>query len=88
METRSDIRVRILTAIIVALMLVSGGLWMQTQSIDRTPATIEAELLDHNKNDGKDNCPNDGNAGSGNDNKGPGGTCRPHPPNGQYGKIK
>ncbi|HEY7876257.1 MAG TPA: hypothetical protein VIG64_14170 [Actinomycetota bacterium] len=45
------------------------------------------ELLSHNKNDGKDACPNDGNAGKGNDNKGPNGGCRQHPPTGNYGNV-
>ena len=88
METNNGaLRVRILTAIIVALLLVAGGLWVQTQSLGNSPATIDADLLTHNKNDGKDNCPNDGNAGKGNDNKGPNGGCREHPPHGQYGSL-
>lgn len=86
METQA-LKVRILSAIVVALLLVSGGLWVQAQSRGDAPATIDADLLNHNKNDGKDNCPNDGNAGKGNDNKGPNGGCRPHPPGGGYGSI-
>lgn len=81
------LKVRVLTAIVVALLLVSGGLWIQTQSAGDKTATIDADLLNHNKNDDKDTCPNDGNAGKGNDNKGPNGGCRPHPPGGGYGSI-
>lgn len=81
------LKLRMLTAIIVALLLVSGGLWVQARSVSESPATIDADLLNHNKNDGKDSCPNDGNAGKGNDNKGPNGGCRTHPPGGGYGSI-
>ena len=47
---------------------------------------LEIELTDHGgPSDAKDNCPHDGDAGTGNDNKGPGGGCKP--PRGQYGKA-
>ena len=87
MTSQAALKNRILTGIVVALLLVSAVLWIQTQSVGQSPATIDADLLNHNKNDGKDNCPNDGNAGKGNDNKGPNGGCRVHPPGGGYGSI-
>jgi hypothetical protein len=60
------------------------GATLAQRSTTPAPRGISAELLT-NKNDGKDNCPTDGNAGKGNDNKGPNGGCRP--PKGEYGKA-
>ena len=88
METSTGaLRVRILFAIIMTAILAAGGLWVQTQTSGDSRQSIEADLLTNNKNDGKDGCANDGNAGRGNDDKGPGGGCRQHPPTGPYGSI-
>ena len=77
--------------LMVAVMLLAavfGVLYAQQSSGADGARTLQTDLMTHNKNDGKDACPNDGNAGKGNDNKGPNGGCKPHPPAGQYGKVK
>lgn len=70
--------------VVMILGLVAGYAAMSPSAPSKG---ITAELLSHNKNDGKDACPNDGNAGKGNDNKGPNGGCRQHPPAGGYGNV-
>jgi hypothetical protein len=86
-NTKGVLRLPIVLAILMGLALVAAaGVWIQKQMADDGVTKIEANLLDHNKNDDKDNCPNDGNAGKGNDDKGPNGGCREHPPHGGYGK--
>jgi hypothetical protein len=64
-------------ATVIAFQMASGG--------SSNPRLLHGNLL-VNKNDGKDNCPTDGNAGKGNDTKGPNGGCVP--PKGEYGKTK
>jgi hypothetical protein len=67
------LRKPIVAAIALAVMilgLVAGYASMAPSAPSRS---FDAELLSHNKNDGKDACPNDGNAGKGNDDKGPNG---------------
>ena len=81
------LKIRIILAVAITLLLAVGGLWAQRSASNDGVAQIQSELFNHNKNDGKDNCPNDGNAGKGNDNKGPNGGCRPHPPTGGYGVV-
>ena len=72
---------------ILAVALVAGWVGFQAAS-GNSPADIGGkrgiQLL--NKNDGKDNCPFDGNAGTGNDTKGPNGGCRP--PKGNYKHLE
>jgi hypothetical protein len=75
---------------VVALAVMILGLvaaYAATTRSEPSPRGLSVELLSHNKNDGKDACPNDGNAGKGNDNKGPNGGCRQHPPTGGYGNV-
>lgn len=75
----------------IALFVMIAGLvaaYATMRPSDSAGPSLQVELLSHNKNDGKDACPNDGNAGKGNDNKGPNGGCREHPPTGGYGKVK
>jgi len=89
METwRNGLRVPVVMLVIVAMFIAAAlGVYV-TQMQDSSREAPFYELIDHsgNKNDGKDNCPHDGNAGKGNDNKGPNGGCRP--PKGEYKKIK
>ena len=76
-------------AIAALLVMLAGLIAGYTATRQSGPGTrgLSVELLSHNKNDGKDACPNDGNAGKGNDNKGPNGGCKPHPPTGGYGNV-
>ena len=90
MGERRLVRVPVFLIVIAALVIAATvGIYLQQAATSGPSAqTIQADLLNHNPNDDKDNCPNDGNAGKGNDNKGPNGGCREHPPRGQYGKGK
>jgi len=80
--------VPIMFLIIVALLLAAAFGVYASQAQDSDRALGELELLDHsgNPNDDKDDCPHDGNAGGGNDDKGPNGGCRP--PKGEYGRVR
>lgn len=74
----------------IALVVMIVGLIAAYAAVapsDPGDRSLKVELLSHNKNDGKDACPNDGNAGKGNDDKGPNGGCRQHPPTGGYGDV-
>ena len=82
-------RIAILT-VVLAMGLLTILLALQLPGNDSglsdgTQGLQGIQLLTHNKNDDKDNCPNDGNAGTGDDDKGPGGGCKSHPPQGSYG---
>ena len=85
------LRPTMMVAVAAVLLLLGSVLIAQSErpdagNSDSSQSAIDLEFQSHNKNDGKDNCPNDGNAGKGNDNKGPGGGCKSHPPNsGGYG---
>ena len=85
-ERRLIDRVPVFTITIAALVIAALlGIYMQQGAVGgESRDYLSVDLTDHNKNDGKDGCPQDGNAGSGNDDKGPGGGCRP--PHGQYGQ--
>ena len=66
-------------AVMLIVAIAALGIWMvNNNSGDDGPRSVNVQLL--NKNDGKDNCPNDGNAGTGND-----GRCQP--PGGGYGNV-
>ena len=85
-----SLRLRRPVVALVALLVMILGLvagCAASNKLNPGPRGLQAELLSHNKNDGKDACPNDGNAGKGNDNKGPNGGCREHPPAGGYGNL-
>lgn len=88
-ERRLIDRIPVFTITIAALMIAALlGIYFQQASVgEGSRDTLSVDLMDDsgNPNDGRDACPHDGNAGGGNDNKGPGGTCRP--PQGQYGKT-
>ena len=90
MGNRRVLRVPVMMILIAAVVIATAvGIFVQQQSaLNSGDRRIQADLLNHNPNDDKDNCPNDGNAGKGNDNKGPNGGCREHPPHGGYGKPK
>lgn len=82
---RMPVFLLMVAALILAAVL---GVWNAQQSSGADGGrTLQTDLMNHNKNDAKDGCPNDGNAGRGNDNKGPNGGCRQHPPAGQYGQA-
>jgi hypothetical protein len=78
-------RASVWLVIFAVAMLAAFGAYLAVQQGSPAESAIGVDLLDHNKNDDKDDCPNDGNAGKGNDDKGPGGGCREHPPRGEYG---
>lgn len=86
-ERRLIDRIPVFTITIAALMIAALlGIYFQQASVgEESRDGISVDLIDHNKNDGKDGCPEDGNAGKGNDNKGPNGGCRP--PHGEYGNA-
>ena len=85
MSTRGvTLRTPIVVAVALLVVLLALAATVASRPATPGPRGISAELLT-NKNDGKDNCPTDGNAGKGNDDKGPNGGCRP--PKGQYGKV-
>lgn len=78
---RIPVLLLVMAAVIVAAVL---GVWSTTQFGGADEGRIlSTDLMNHNKNDGRDGCGNDGNAGRGNDNGG----CRQHPPAGQYGRA-
>lgn len=78
----------LLTVMALLLAAIFGvGLAQRNAGASDPAETIQTDLLNHNPNDGKDNCPNDGNAGRGDDNKGPNGGCKSHPPHGEYGEA-
>jgi hypothetical protein len=81
------LRKPIVAAIALAVMILGLIAAYASMTPSAPSRGLHAELLSHNKNDGKDACPNDGNAGKGNDNKGPNGGCREHPPAGGYGNV-
>jgi hypothetical protein len=70
----------------VLLLAVIGAIvaFQMTTRGSTGPQVLHGQLLKDNKNDGKDNCPTDGNAGKGNDTKNNGGCV---PPKGEYGKA-
>lgn len=88
-ERRIIDRIPVFTITIAALMIAAlMGIYFQQASVGgESKDGMSVELLDHsgNPNDAKDACPHDGNAGKGNDNKGPNGGCRP--PKGEYGNA-
>jgi hypothetical protein len=73
------IRTRLVISLAILMLAIAATAVYVASSSDGPggPRTFNAELL--NKNDGKDNCPNDGNAGGGND-----GNCAP---SGSYGNV-
>lgn len=75
----TSIRTRLaITLAILALAIAATAVWMtRTDGSGPGVRTFNGQLL--NKNDGKDACPNDGNAGGGND-----GRCAP---SGGYGNV-
>ena len=76
---RASIR-RPILFLIIATLVVAAAVGFYTSQADDLGRAIQTELTDHNQNDGEDECPNDGNAGSGND-----GDYKEHPPAGDYG---
>ena len=78
----ASLRLRKPVVAIAALLVMLAGLiagYSATRQTDSDPRGLTAVELLANKNDGKDNCPNDGNAGGGND-----GNCAP---SGSYGNV-
>jgi hypothetical protein len=76
----TGIRTRLsVLAMLLLVAVLATAVWMMSANTDPSgPRTLNVQLL--NKNDGKDNCPTDGNAGKGNDGK-----CQP--PTGSYGSV-
>jgi hypothetical protein len=71
-------RLSILAMLLLVAVLGAAVYFTAVKSDPSGPRMLNVQLL--NKNDGKDNCPNDGNAGKGNDGK-----CQP--PSGEYGSA-
>ena len=68
-------------SVLLIVAMIAAGVWFvgAKTSSQSGVRSLQAQLLT-NKNDGKDNCPNDGNAGKGNDSR-----CQT--PGGGYGHV-